>query len=318
MKLSGSELATLVSKLPDFVVEDPQRVETKVFGYDNCYAIPKGSQALVFFTTDENGPACYLLERDQSSKGIKSACKCIVSFDLTIAAGTVVSGVAFQVKGRRFLSVLDIYQYAGQILSGKTAGFRAAHIGAFFRRIRSTNYSELCLSFGVPISGTTYKDLSKRIGTLPYDVSDVLYVSSKWSRSRIRERAQDKHPEQQNSPLKRCAVSVIAHPDHDVYELRSRGSRHARWAAVQTMAESQRLNRIFRIIRENDDLDYTEMSGDEETFENVHEMKYVKKRTMVMNCEYVPYLKKWRLLEPTSERISDESALASTEAYSTR
>ena len=54
------------------------------------------------------------------------------------------------------------------------------------------------------------------------------------------------------------------------------------------------MNSIFRIIKENNNLDALEESDDEEEFENTTEDKYVDlKKRVTMECRLHPTFKKW-------------------------
>ena len=54
------------------------------------------------------------------------------------------------------------------------------------------------------------------------------------------------------------------------------------------------MNRLFRRIRENENLDAIEESEDEEDFENVDPEKYVDlKKTLFMECRFHLKFKKW-------------------------
>lgn len=317
MDVDKPTLSKIVAVLPDCKVDGMQRTTERVFGYDQCYAIPKGESALAFFVSDLGDPACYVLIRHGSGRGIKSAKQYIASFDLTVAAGTLVAGVVFKAKERVFFCVQDVLQYGGVVVAGFDRHARMGCIAPLFARLNPANYGATSISFGLPVSAPTYKALAKKIVTLVYDVNDVVYATSDWKTVKVRAR-KTTNSASAKSRHEPCVVRVVAYPDHDIYELVPHRAKSQRWAAVQTLGESRILNNHFRRIRENDDLDYTEMSGDEDTFEDVSEMKYIKRRTMVMECEYVSHLRKWRLLGPTDKQISDESVLQSAEAHSTR
>jgi hypothetical protein len=54
------------------------------------------------------------------------------------------------------------------------------------------------------------------------------------------------------------------------------------------------LNKIFRNIRENNNLDYIEESDDEEDFQNTDIDKYVNlEKTVLIECKFHRKFKKW-------------------------
>ena len=54
------------------------------------------------------------------------------------------------------------------------------------------------------------------------------------------------------------------------------------------------MNKLFRNIKENLNLDYIEESDDEDDFENIREDKYVDlQKTVAMECVFSQKFKKW-------------------------
>jgi isopentenyldiphosphate isomerase len=105
----------------------------------------------------------------------------------------------------------------------------------------------------------------------------------------------------------------IVKPDvqNDVYELYTYGDGikdvfHG-YAGIQSYEASVMMNKLFRKIKENDNLDALEESDDEEDFENVDEYKYVKMNTTYrMVCKYMHRINKWlpQKLAHRSQRVA--------------
>ena len=87
---------------------------------------------------------------------------------------------------------------------------------------------------------------------------------------------------------------VKADLQNDVYRVcTSDGGAHG-FAAIQTYETSKFMNKLFRRIKENDNLDLLEQSDDEDEFENVSPDKYVNlDKTCKLVCKYLPKLNKW-------------------------
>ena len=65
-------------------------------------------------------------------------------------------------------------------------------------------------------------------------------------------------------------------------------------AMIPTYKRSVMLNKLFRHIKENFNLDCLEESDTEEEFEDMRENKYVDlEKTLSMRCIYVPRFRKW-------------------------
>ena len=316
MDADATSLRTLVSELPSFSLDAPTRVATRVFGYDCCYAIPKGRECLGWWRDTDCGPACHLLWLDKKRGGIAGAERRLSSFDYTIAAGTIVSGVAVLVKSRTFFCITDVHQYGGKMLTDYDWATRSSCISALLSRLNPYNYTDQFVTFSAPVSATTYKELSPKIKELPYDTADIRYTAKGWGPGKIRLFSKPKPSAEELMQV----FTVIPHVEQDVYELKCLASSlNIRYAAVQTFAESIVLNKLFRRIRENDDIDLAEMSEDEGDFENVDPRKFVQSRSLRMECMYVKRLRKWRPLKVTRDPESTNKDVIQCESnYSTR
>jgi hypothetical protein len=85
---------------------------------------------------------------------------------------------------------------------------------------------------------------------------------------------------------------------NDIYHLYTYGPEgedvYHGYAGIQSYDTSVMMNKLFRKIKENANLDALEESDDEEEFEDVRVDKFVKLNTSFkMVCEYVPKINKW-------------------------
>jgi hypothetical protein len=107
---------------------------------------------------------------------------------------------------------------------------------------------------------------------------------------------------------------VCADLQFDVYHLYAYGKGRAPVyydvAYIPTYRLSVFMNKIFRRIRENDDLDAIEASDDEADFENVAIDKYVDLQKMVsMECKYDAKFRQWIPQKVVSNKVVHISAL---------
>jgi len=92
----------------------------------------------------------------------------------------------------------------------------------------------------------------------------------------------------------------IIKPDiqDDIYYLHAQGvngkEEQCGIAHIADYETSVMMNKLFRIIKENDNLDALEESDDEEEFENEHPDKFVKLDCSIkMVCKYNYKFKRW-------------------------
>ena len=115
---------------------------------------------------------------------------------------------------------------------------------------------------------------------------------------------------------------MTADPQLDLYHLYAYGGPndtvYCGLAGIQSYKTSVFMNRIFRRIRENDNLDLVEESEDEEDFENIDLNKYVHLDVMVpVECIFNQKHKKWipvRLAEKRERLIHIEKLVVGNNA----
>jgi hypothetical protein len=96
----------------------------------------------------------------------------------------------------------------------------------------------------------------------------------------------------------RTVFQVTADIQYDIYHLNAYSQQkkmvYYNVAYIPNYKTSVMMNRLFRTIRENENLDAIEESDDEDDFQNVTEDKYVNlQKTLLMECQFHPKFKRW-------------------------
>jgi hypothetical protein len=87
---------------------------------------------------------------------------------------------------------------------------------------------------------------------------------------------------------------VKADLQNDVYHLYDENDTYVDVAYIPDYKTSVMMNRLFRKIKENDNLDALEESDDEEEFEDQREDKFVDlEKKIKMECTWHPKFKHW-------------------------
>lgn len=91
---------------------------------------------------------------------------------------------------------------------------------------------------------------------------------------------------------------VTADIQYDIYHLfafgKNKQSIYYSLACIPDLKTSIFMNSLFRNIKENKNIDYIELSDDEDDFENINEDKYVDlNKTMNIECVFHTKFKKW-------------------------
>ena len=94
---------------------------------------------------------------------------------------------------------------------------------------------------------------------------------------------------------------------YNLYVLENNKEIFYDYALINSYKTSIFMNKLFRKIKENNNLDLLEESDDEEEFENINLDKYVDlSKKYVMKCEYCFSLKKWVPIEKGNFKISNK------------
>jgi hypothetical protein len=99
---------------------------------------------------------------------------------------------------------------------------------------------------------------------------------------------------QENNEKKEEIFKVMADIEPDIYNLFSEKDEYVDIAFIPDYKTSVMMNKLFRNIKENDNLDALEESDDDEEFEDDRKDKYVYlDKSYKMNCEYNHKFKRW-------------------------
>jgi hypothetical protein len=105
-----------------------------------------------------------------------------------------------------------------------------------------------------------------------------------------------------------AVFNVTADPQLDLYHLhafkQTNNSVYCGLAGIQSLKTSIFMNRIFRRIRENTNLDLAEESEDETDFENTDSNKYVNLDAVIsIECVFNQKHKKWIPVRVSKDRV---------------
>ena len=292
--------------------------------HDYVIAIPEGKKYFAWFTTYKNQHVCFLLEISKN----KQICNIEIiytSFHTQLAYETILYGTKFMSGGKHYFSCEDIYYYKGKNVTTQSYVNKLALFKNIFKNeINQVSYCNSMILFGLPLISTDLEELQKRVNRLPYNIKHVQYKKeTSKNRAYQQQQQQQQHlmqspPKQQpkQSPPKQSQYlenvrpkytknekicKVKADIQNDIYNLYSVDNDiFIGIAYIPDYKTSVLMNKLFRNIKENQNLDALEESDDDEEFENDKVDKYVYlDRTYSMKCEYNTKYKKWQPIKVT-------------------
>jgi len=309
MKLSELDQTSILKHFPNVELSYETMVHKKVYSSDFVLAIPEGRKYFAWFTTFKIQNVCVLLEITENKQicriEIVNAC-----FHDQLSYGTIFYGTTFKYKNARYFCTEDIYYYKGENVSKKMFSEKLDIFKTIYScEIKQQYFFEGSVIFGLPLISNLFQKVVGTIELLPYKISCIQFRGD----ARIYNMGYTKNSQfggtqtQPNSDyrneLKRELVFKIT-PDiqNDIYHLHyydpqsNKNSTENIFdvAYIPDYKTSVMMNKLFRKIKENENLDALEESDDEAEFEDDRPDKFVfLDKVYNMVCIFNTKFKKW-------------------------
>jgi len=307
-------------------------IHKKVYDADCFMTIPQGTKSYALFYPQKN--KCFLKESKNEEKILDILLyEKNDSFDEFILYGTY-----FTYKNTNFFNIEDLLYYKKEDRNSYSLMDNFHYIKVLLDSkilsnvISTKNNSRLI--FGLPILSSTFSDIIYKSYLVPYNISyiqcrhlnkknnkrylNLTYIKNRKNISKSIESdakdandsndANDTNDTNESNQLKRnksIVFEIKAEIQNDVYSLYMNKNNVKTWygyACIPDCKTSIFMNKLFRNIKENEDLDYLEESDSEEDFENTNINKYILNKTYNIVCEYNKTFNKWKPI-----RVSDKN-----------
>jgi hypothetical protein len=224
--------------------------------------------------------------------------------------------------GRRFFSCEDIYMYKGNTLTKNTHYSKKLIMfqNIFKNEIKQVAYNNQMITFGLPIMSVNVDNLNDKINDLSYKIKYIQFRTEQnqilnkplvdivaraepltvvrpiTTITKLDNKKNDKFKERSRDRPKEKVFTIKADIQNDIYNLYDVVSNElVDIAYIPDYKTSVMMNKLFRNIKENQNLDALEESDDEEEFENDKIDKFVYlDRSFDMICEYNMKYKRWQ------------------------
>ena len=308
-KLNNYELDLLKSRYPSFELSYESILHNKVSEKYNVFlAIPTGKKYIAWFSFYKDRNVLYLMELSKD-KQIINAKIVDCNYNDKLCIGTIFYGV--YLEENNIFIIEDIHYFKGIWLKQITFGEKLVYIQDILENfiIKTSNK----MNFALPYI-SKYENKEPKIN-VPYNVHHIQYRSLNniipflnTQANKIIETKSKPLIQQLYKPIKpdfkkpqyrlKTIFNVCADIQFDIYHLyifgKNNTSLYYNIAYIPDYKTSVFMNSIFRIIKENKNLDFIEESDDEEEFENIKEDRFVDlQKTVQMECEFHFKFKKW-------------------------
>ena len=319
--LSQKEKLDLLNEFPNIKLSYEIITHKKVYDADLLFGIPDGNKCFAWFTSFKERMLCVILEvDDKNNKEIKHIKVVNSCFTSTLCYGTLFFGTLFYHMNNPFFTLEDIYIYKGNNITDWNINKKLDKISTILKNeIKQISYNNNYVVFGLPLIAKNNDDFNIKISSISYKLNSIqYYYFNKKSRyilsfNEFKQLMLIKEPlikeplmkeplmKDHNRQLFKKENVFICKPDiqNDVYNLYSfnnenNENEYIGLACVPDYKTSVMMNKLFRIIKENNDLDKLEESDDEEEFENENIDKFVHlNKSCKMICNFNNKFKKW-------------------------
>ena len=308
MILQESEIEIILRSFPLVHSELSYEIMThkKVYNSDIILAIPEGKKCIAWFTIYRSENVCFLLEMDKENK-ISNVKLIRTGFDVSLALGTIFSGTLFEYNFVSCYCIEDIYYYKNKKHINVSYEAKLNLLCAIFK----SEVSQCVLNrdytlFGLPLMNKDFNSLLSDIQKLPYKISEIkhrffntrkIFSLKYFKPGKINNNNINNNNNKNNNNNIKVVFKVTADIEPDIYNLfvlKNGKEEYYDVAYISDYTTSVMMNRLFRKIKENENLDAIEESDDEEEFEDVKESKYVfLDRSFNINCIYNYKFKRW-------------------------
>jgi len=297
--LNPFETAHVLSIFPQIKLSYENITHKKVSHFDYMVAIPEGLKCIVWFTYYNKETCCFLMEiSDQKENGIlfKSIRKMKNiqnAHDLSYKFGTILYGTFFSLDSKEeFFSIEDILCYKGGFLNRANWGEKLLQINDILKKYLKTATATSPI-FGLPIMSASAGVFDRMIADAPYKIGSILYRQHHRVGQSLLIDLSTYRNNTYTPANNRCERVFLVRADiqDDVYYPVDSLMTPLHIPDYKT---SVMMNRIFRNIKENTDLDLLEESDDEADFEDDRVDKFVDlNKTHKIVCQYNARFKKW-------------------------
>ena len=323
----------ILQDFPKFELSYETMIHKKVHDSDMIYAIPDGPKFLAWFTVYNDENVCFILDANNKTKNIQIA---VTSFNdhLVYGQGTVFYGTIFKYNEVSCFCIENMYYYKGLCITDYNYLNKMQVVKTCLQNDLSSNaLTNKFTIFGLPIMNTNFNALLRDIDLLPYKISQIQFrfknarkiLAVKYFKPRTNIHDTNIHDtnihdtgtkSKNNIGTKEkgnIVFKVSPQIQTDIYNLfvlnEDLKDEFYDIAFIPDLKTSVLMNKLFRNIKENQNLDALEESDDEAEFENEKEDKFVfLDRSFKMNCHYNYKFKKW---VPLSVAARDSRVISS-------
>ena len=294
MRLSNVDKTRLLSRLPNLKLSY-EKNHNKVSS-DMYFLIPYGRKCLVWFTYFEDKKVCVFVDINKGN--LKDIVKVEIIpqvFEKKLVLGTIFFGTMFNTNKRNLFTIENIHYYKGRNVEGNHERYKLSLIKDILSvELKQCFLTNKGIAIGLPIIENSFDQSVSTAKMLPYKVYSIqnrnLHTSHNTYSSIL-----FKDIDIDNTQKIFVIKADLQNDVYNMYVKNNIGELEIHdITAIPDYKTSVMMNKIFRKIKENYNLDALEESDDEDEFENIREDKYVDlNKSVNMVCSFNPRFNKY-------------------------
>lgn len=288
----------------------------KVHDADIILAIPFGKKCFAWFTHLDNKRVCYILEVNNGEivkKHLYPAC-----FHKDLSHNSIFFGTFINFNNTPFVAIEDIHMYKGTIMTNRSYGDKLPLLEKILsKELQQKAPGRHFVSFGMPMFHNDHDKLlsilssKQRVMYFQYRYfhkNNIIRVKPHVVFNKTITVTNEKHEQPIRNAIQRQPIirktfrtnviekifTVTPDIQNDIYHLHDHTKEYIGKAYIPDYKTSVMLNKLFRNIKENENLDTLEESDDEDEFQCEDIDKFVSLDTSYkMICSYNHKFKMW-------------------------
>ena len=284
-----------INKFPKIELSYETNLHKKVHA-DLYLLIPEGIRAFAWFTYYKNNNVCVLLLLNKYNQIMRIE-ETVLSFDKSLSYGTILYGTYFNLNNKKYFCSHDIFYYKNRFIRNSNSESRLQFLkNLYLSELKQISYGKQFIIFGMPILSNNLKEINSIIPTLHYNVRGIICL-------KFNDIDHLGIFPYKNLKMSECIFKITAEEQCDLYNLycynpAKKCNEFYGHACIPDYKTSVMMNDLFRIIKENKNLDLLEESDSEDEFENINSDKFVYlHKSFYFKCIFMKKFSKWKPVE---------------------
>lgn len=260
---------------------------------NNIYMIiPKGIKSYIWFTYIENKNVCVIIKNNFNNNNNYEIEVYPVCFSDELSYGTILFGTFIINNNNKIFVCEDIFYYKNKYIYNYNYKEKLYILyNLFSSEIIKNNFILNSIIIMSAIINSNYFMINDMLINLPYKIYSIRYIDILDNRNNIVEKYNE-------ITTQKTIFKVKASIQPDIYHLyclnNSNKEIYYNVSHISSYKKSIYMNKLFRKIKENNNLDFLEESDSDSEFEDVRKDKFVDiNKYHYMLCEFNKNFAKW-------------------------